>query len=271
MVKRVEPEVLEVLKNADYEGLEVRILQQLDRKMYLKVKQVLTDLGGPWVRGRKAHVFESDTPDTTAAEILADVISTGEYIDRKSAYQQFMSTPEVAQMVVDRLGPFEPLEEALEPSAGTGVIARAMRDAGALVTCVEIDEKLADALMDDDFAIHNDDFLSREAPAPGLLKDQNGENWHDERYTKIGMNPPFTRSQDIKHVLHAYEWLAQTGRLVAIMSSGVTFREDKLATAFRDFVDEIDGEIEDMPEGSFKESGTMVNTVIVTLNKPEYE
>ena len=51
------------------------------------------------------------------------------------------------------------------------------------------------------------------------------------------------------------------------MGAGVVFRENKLTTDFRQFVEDCDGSIDPLPEGAFKQSGTMVNTVIVCINK----
>ena len=55
------------------------------------------------------------------------------------------------------------------------------------------------------------------------------------------------------------------GKLASVMSAGVTFRDDKLGKYFRDFVYTHSGQIIPLPEGSFEESGTNVNTVIVTM------
>ena len=45
------------------------------------------------------------------------------------------------------------------------------------------------------------------------------------------MNPPFENNSDIKHVRHAFELLApENGKLIAIMSEGSFFRNDKQAT-----------------------------------------
>jgi hypothetical protein len=51
------------------------------------------------------------------------------------------------------------------------------------------------------------------------------------------------------------------------MSAGVEFRQDKKTTAFRALVDRSRGSIERLPEGAFKDSGTNVNTVLVTMRK----
>ena len=74
--------------------------------------------------------------------------------------------------------------------------------------------------------------------------------------------------QDIDHVTTAFNLLADGGVLVAIMSSGVMFRENKKTVAFRESIlNNYADVIENNPDGSFKESGTMVNTVMVRLVK----
>jgi type I restriction-modification system DNA methylase subunit len=80
------------------------------------------------------------------------------------------------------------------------------------------------------------------------------------------MNPPFADQQDIRHVEHALRFLKPGGRLVAIMSAGVSFRQDRQATTFRELVEGCDGTIEPLPEGAFEASGTGVRAVLVTID-----
>ena len=88
------------------------------------------------------------------------------------------------------------------------------------------------------------------------------------RFDRIIMNPPFEKQADIDHVTKAFELLADGGILVAIMSNGVTFRNNKKTVAFREnILDKHAALIEDNPEGAFKSSGTMVNTIMVKLVK----
>jgi type I restriction-modification system DNA methylase subunit len=74
-----------------------------------------------------------------------------------------------------------------------------------------------------------------------------------------------TRELDIDHVMHAFKFLKPGGKLVSVMSAGITFRQDRKAVAFREMLEAHNGQIIPLPEGSFKESGTGVNAVIVTV------
>jgi hypothetical protein len=86
-------------------------------------------------------------------------------------------------------------------------------------------------------------------------------------YARIIMNPPFDRGRDIDHVNHAIRFLAPGGRLVAIMSASVEFSETAKAKAFRKKVKEMGGRFRDLPSGSFRECGTNVNTVLLTVDQ----
>ena len=84
-------------------------------------------------------------------------------------------------------------------------------------------------------------------------------------YERVVMNPPFSRQRDIDHVVHAHKCLASQGLLIAVMSAGVSFREDCKARDFRRFVGRKRGTISPLPEHAFRESGTDVNAVLVTV------
>jgi hypothetical protein len=88
---------------------------------------------------------------------------------------------------------------------------------------------------------------------------------HYDRMTfdKIIANPPFSKSQDVKHILHMYKCLSDWGRLVSVASASIKTRQGKLYDELR----ELNPEYYDLPDGSFKKSGTMVWTVIVVINK----
>lgn len=220
---------------------------QLDRKMYVDVNKVLEAAGGKWTRGAKAHVFAEP-----AAEILDNLILTGAY--EKSARDAFdyFPTPTAIVEILLRKADLTAGMRVLEPSAGRGAIARPCRALGCLVECCEIAGENARALTDEGFAVVAKDFIEFE-PSPGAL------------YDRVLMNPPFSRRRDVKHVTQALRFLKPGGRLVAIMSAGVTFREDRLGVEFRSLLEERRGTLDRLPEGSFKESGTMVNACIVTM------
>lgn len=75
---------------------------------------------------------------------------------------------------------------------------------------------------------------------------------------KVILNPPYTKNQDIKHVLHALEnWLAPGGRIVAIMPDKPHPKLDKYNPVEYK-----------LGAGAFKQSGTNVATKIVVIDLP---
>lgn len=142
----------------------------------------------------------------------------------------------------------------LEPSAGTGRLADAIKAKGADVHVVEMHSTLRDVLAKKGYNPVAHDFTSMEV-AP--------------KYDRIVMNPPFERGQDMAHVKQAYDMLKPGGKIVAIMGEGAFFRGDKTADGFRSWLADK-GTSEKLPEGTFKESNTGVNTRLVTISKPHH-
>jgi len=144
----------------------------------------------------------------------------------------------------------------LEPSAGEGAIACAVRERYKLadITCVEVNLQRAATLRAKGLQTRTADFLDESVDSLGL-------------FDRVYMNPPFDLQRDIDHVAHAVKFLAPGGKLVAVMSAGVEFRENAKAVAFRELVKRMGGRFWDLPAGTFAESGTNVNTCLVTLQR----
>lgn len=141
----------------------------------------------------------------------------------------------------------------LEPEAGSGGIADVIRERfkDASLTLYERHMSLRDVLTLKGYTLAGADFLDAEPTA---------------EFDRVLMNPPFENGQDIDHVRHAFRFLKPGGRLVSIMSPGPFFRQDRKATSFRDWFESLSGEKIDLPAGSFKESGTGVATVLITID-----
>lgn len=243
---RVGDDVLEVLSRADTSGNALTLIGQLDRAMYTKVNKVIEAAGGKWDRKSKAHLFDKE-----ASERIDEIILTGEVEVPKDEFNYFPSPPDVVARLMELADVREGMA-VLEPSAGRGAIATACAEAGAEVDCCELMAANFEHLSNAESyrSVWLADFLQLPAIAD---------------YDRVVMNPPFAKQQDIKHVLHALKFLKPDGLLVSVMASGVTFRDNKLTQDFRDLIRARGGDIEALPEGAFKSSGTMVRTVIVTI------
>ena len=254
MSDTIPEQVLTVLSTVEIEGHNVRITAQLDRKLYLAVNKVLDRIGGKWNRKAKAHVFDADP-----AERLEVVINSG-VLDPKIKTGYF-PTPAV---IVDRMIELADLDREqiiLEPSAGQGHIAdKICMRLGMLPLQIHVCETLPEnrIILEEKEYYNRGDFFeyATECHTNNLLFD------------RIIMNPPFERQNDISHVTAAYGLLAPGGILVTIMSAGVLFRENKKTVDFRDNIMEPHGTyLDKLPAGAFKESGTMVNTILLRLEK----
>jgi 16S rRNA G1207 methylase RsmC len=157
----------------------------------------------------------------------------------------------------------------LEPSAGKGALAIAAAQRTKHVVCVEKNPVFAEYLRDKvGFpSVIEADFLEVH-PGADLTKPHSIVG----KFDRVVMNPPFSKGQEVRHVMHALQFLRPGGRLVSVMSAAVQFRQDGPYRAFRDMLDcagdnEVRAaEIELLPANSFKESGTGVNTVLAIID-----
>ncbi len=168
----------------------------------------------------------------------------------------FFPTPKtlVSQMLDE--ADIKPGEKVLEPSAGKGNIADEIKAKypDNSLDVVEWNSSLNELLSDKGHDVIGNDFLQT-----------------DGEYDKIIMNPPFENGQDIDHVKHAYDLLSDKGRIVAIMSEGAFSRSDKKAAEFREWLNNVGGTSQQLPEGTFKNSerSTGVNTRLVVIDKAD--
>ncbi len=241
------------------DGKSAQIVQQLDRDKYMAVDKVFRALGGKWNKKAKAHLFDKDVRPELFGAAEAGRAVVEKVIDKKVLWQQFYTPADVAKKIVD-LAEIKPGMSVLEPSAGQGALAVPAREAGGRVNCVEIDPANVAILKGLGFAENCMDFMSSQPPGSVAATFVG--------YDRVLLNPPFTKSQDVDHVLHALKFLRPGGRLVAIMSAGVKFRTTKKYKDFHETASECAlFELHDLPEYSFEESGTKVNTVVVVIDK----
>lgn len=235
-------EVADILRRSTINGNVLTLpAGQLDRKLYEAVNKALANAGGKWKRG-VGHVFAGDP-----SEKLAAMLGTGVSVDEKKRDQSFFTPMAVAVDVAEIADVSK--RYVLEPSAGCGALADACMDAGAIaVSCFEINGEYAATLRAKHYNVIEGDFLEF-LPAKGA------------RYLRICMNPPFTRGQDLAHVNHALKWLAPGGILVAIMM------DSQRRKGFEELVAKYKPQIIEVERGAFKESGTMIPTIIVKIRK----
>lgn len=255
----VAQEVVEVLARSTCDGPRLTLPGQLDRKLYIRTAQAIEAAGGQWKRQAKCHLFEGD-----AAAAIEPILLDGEITHAKREFDLFETPETLIERMIDRAEiptstSSDPCDwpRILEPSAGSGRIVQAIHKRSWIgplnVFAHEIQPDLATKVSDllyPEGRCNPGDFL---AVTPNPVFD------------RVIMNPPFSKRQDVRHVIHAWKFLKPGGRLVAIMSAGVLFRQDRLTQELRETLG--DAAYERLPDGSFKESGTNVNTVLVVADK----
>lgn len=168
----------------------------------------------------------------------------------------FPTPPQLASRMIAQLAP-APGALVLEPSAGNGHIAQAIKDKGGIPFCIEYEYSLCEVLRAKGFDPMCADFM-----------EYFPENAPGKRFPFIAMNPPFEHGQDIRHVLHAFrDCLSSGGHMAAIMGAGAFYRSDKQAVEFREFLDGVFYKLEDLPAGTFKTSGTNVSSKLLYITK----
>jgi len=204
-------------------------------------------IGGKWKGGKtKAFVFDKDPSD------LIKKYLEGEDINFKKKFQFFATPQSLAEKIVS-MADLKPTDEVLEPSAGQGAIIKEINKKGIRPGYFEIMDVNLEFLKENniDGEFLGKDFLSYDS---------------EKLFDKIIANPPFSKNQDIDHVMKMYSHLKVGGKLVSIMSKHWTFANEKKSREFKEFV-ENNGYYETVDSGVFKESGTNIETAIVVLGK----
>lgn len=212
------------------------------------------ETGRPASDTEAARLFWNLVADAGKAERAAEELRRKVDALKLASVPGYFPTPAA---VVDRMTEAARLPEGpcliLEPEAGSGAICEGVVRVAPLakVEAFEVNSRLREVLQMKGVALVGSDFMEA-APEP--------------RFDRVVMNPPFEDGQDIAHVRHAFQFLKPGGRLVAIMSPGPFFRQDRRAVEFREWFESLGGEREDLPAGAFKESGTGVATVLVIID-----
>lgn len=247
---RIPEPVLRILSTIEIDGNIVRLTAQLDRPLYTQTNAVLEALGGTWSRQKKGHVF------TVNPELrLEEALITGSYQrpEKTNNFGHFETPVARVQLLIEELD-LAPHHLVLEPSAGGGRLADQVATIvnPAQIFLCELQEVNRQILTAKGYTVLGTDFMTW---VPPTLVD------------RVVMNPPFDKQAGLHHVTKAFGHLKPKGKLISVMSAGVTFREDKLTRAFRALIEDH-GSIRPLPDQSFKESGTLVSTVQVSLTHP---
>jgi phospholipid N-methyltransferase len=226
---------------------------QLERKLYQEVAKAIELIGGKWNRKENGFLFKENP-----AHLLGH-IQKGEKKNIQKEFQ-FFGTPD---SLADEMASYLTIEEydlILEPSAGQGALIKAIQRTknDALVhycELMELNRTFLERLPNVQYVTDNFLLLAHNKVTTGI-------------FDKIIANPPFSKNQDIKHIRLMWDCLKIGGRIVTIASKHWQYSSNKTEVSFKNWLNDINAEIIDIPEGAFKESGTNIYTCLLIIDKP---
>ena len=172
----------------------------------------------------------------------------------------FPTPPKLVDLMITCADIGPDVRSVLEPSAGIGSILDRLKERHPeipAVVCVERVSQLCEVLQLKGYEPMNEDFLSI------------GTDF--DAFDVVLMNPPFETGQDAVHVAHAFNALRPGGRLVAIVSEGLFYRDDRKAQAFRELLSENGQYVQELADAfngpdAFVPTG--VRTRLIVIDKP---
>ena len=243
-------EVSEIIKQCSADGNIIRLPQiELSREDYLAVKKAIEKNGGKWKGGK---TFGFVFADRDAADVIDSMVNG--YADIKKDFQFFATPSDVADLMVAKLE-IQPYEKILEPSAGNGALINAVHRLHSDITidCYELNplnRKVLEKMVN--VNVLGDDFTKR---------------LDNEEYDVIIANPPFSKNQDIIHLMKMWNNLRYGGRIACITSTHWMFANDAKSVEFREWIVGKCTFQHEFPNETFKESGTDIATILLILEK----
>lgn len=169
--------------------------------------------------------------------------------------QFYPTPPELVRTLLAKVD-FKRVRYALEPSAGKGDIALALKQRGVAVDCVEIDADLRAVLEGRELVVVGHDFLHFETHT---------------RYDLVVMNPPFANAA--LHLLHSLNLMKNGGQIVCLLNA--TTLQEPTGESERELVRRLEelGATVDIVEDGFAqaERRTNVLTAMVYVDIPNIE
>lgn len=164
----------------------------------------------------------------------------------------YFPTPSSIAHMIASMSDLQPSHLVLEPSAGKGDLAGAIKKQCPEVTlhCLECNYTLRQILQLQNYEVIGSDFLE-----------------YSGKYDRIIMNPPFEDGIYTTHIRHAYACLREEGKLIAIAPQNFTFRTQKKYSEFNSWLREKKAYVENLPKDAFKESDrpTGIQTCVISI------
>lgn len=249
-------DIFNELEKLKVDGNAVKILSTLERDVYLKLNEVLENIGGKWDKGKRLHIFDYCPKD------VIHFILNSRTLPPKNPHAYFPTPAAVIQDIIAYLLPIHPDMTFLESSAGTGHIITELRNANHLnhVTAFEIDEFRVEHLKTfNNVEVIKGDFLLANI---------------DKTFDVAIINPPFSVAGNstcfVDHVYKTFDCLNWRGKLGAVLPVNWLTSNTKKLKEFREWVYQH-GKYYILPKDAFKESGTLTSTCVIIIDKEDQQ
>ena len=245
----MQPDIVESISKMTAEGNRLNLPADKVFSNYGAVKKALVKAGGKYKKVGKVCGFEFPTD----ASALQTRLVGGEEVNDKKKYQFFATPASLAKEMVDT-AQITSKSRVLEPSAGLGALANLVRPIAKECVVVELMPTNAAGLRDQGYDVFNRDFLDLTPKELGY-------------FDQIIANPPFTKNQDIDHILYMYSFLKEGGILISLSSKSWLTGSQKKQRAFREWLEETEASIREVSPGVFKDSGTNVGASLIIIER----
>ncbi len=234
---------------------------ELSDREYDSIKYVVESCGGHWREQEKGFIFPMQLENAKNRINHITKVQVEERL-KKARFQidnQFYQTPKWLANEMIQKAHLHSGDRVLEPSAGRGIIAKAVLDA-ADVNIVIVEPNSENFKILDQLFAHYTKCEMR-----NCTFEQYMEHASAESFDAIIMNPPFAGGLDIKHIMMAYNLLKPQGILLSVAGRNSLYYKRPITEKFVDFLETVDAIIEDVPFGAFQESGTLVDTCVIKI------
>ncbi|MFC1337411.1 MAG: hypothetical protein G8D89_16405 [gamma proteobacterium symbiont of Clathrolucina costata] len=249
---------LEAIKDCRLEGSKLVLPDyQIPPKDYQKVKRAISGIGGVWNTQAQAFFFDSDPTE------LFERVCKGEVIDLNAAFKKRTQYFPTTESVLDEISAYLSIGNGyrvLEPQAGEGTICDFLCEQfpqdqidWSLDVC-ELHQPFSHQLVLKGYNVIGSDFLELPKPERG--------------YHLIVANPPFSSGQDVTHFWKMYAVLAPGGRIITVMSNRWRTGRDAKSVEFQHWLGYYFHSVVELPKGSFKQSGTNIESCLLIIDKP---
>lgn len=251
--KTISEESISLLE--DLEEVYIVKTPRMTDEQYDEVREIFEYCNYKWSERYGAFISNCNNMPQLLNVIKNKTYHITDEVKRKEELQFYPTPKKLAEYLV-KLAELEDGDVVLEPSAGVGNILSEIPEYCRKIV-IEYDRENSIKLISKGYLqTMNCRFEDVDDLGVGL-----------HAYNKVVMNPPFTGCMDAKHVMLAFKHLSKGGRLVSIINENTLYYRKEICARFMLFLKENNAKVIEVPTGSFSESGTMVNTLIIVVDK----